>query len=288
MEQANPIVQSITSTWIEFVLLLWGDERLLALALPHLPVSTRSAVSQVNTRTLLHSGLSSNVQNLSSHYDRGYREEAAQSDLSCFFCLFLKWLYMGPHPPKSTKVIHFGVFFFLALPPIPVPLACLGFQQGAPEVRWLHASGCLLWALSAPSGLLHTVSAGHHGTETQRCSSVLVSSYSHNRAEILGVWATFSRLLRCPRLIKVMPSCLQIRYSCASASSARALVASSKTEKIKVRQKEGDLGIVWSGSPLKMKATINANLFNERLWVLLRCIHECMNSEYQHAYLGWR
>lgn len=44
------------------------------------------------------------------------------------------------------------------------------------------------------------------------------------------VWPTFSRLLRCPRLTKVMPSCLQVRYSCASASSVKALVASSKTK----------------------------------------------------------
>lgn len=155
---------------------------------------------------------------------------------------------MHPHPPKWFIL----ECFFLALPPIPVHLAC---QRGAPEVTWLHLSGRLLLALSSPSGLLHTVSAGHHGTETEGCSFVLVSGYSHNKAVILCVWSTFSRLLRCPRLIKVMPSCLQILYSCASASSVRALVASSKTEKIKVREKKKkDLGKVWSGSPLKMKA----------------------------------
>lgn len=65
--------------------------------------------------------------------------------------------------------------------------------------------------------------------------------HSHDRAVTVG-WSTFSRLLRCPRLISVMPSCLQMRYSCASASSVRALVASSKTEDIKVREGKKGMG----------------------------------------------
>lgn len=129
-----------------------------------------------------------------------------QSDVSCIF-FFFKWIHVGPRPPKW----FFLECFFLALPPIPAHLACLRFQWGAPEVTWLHLPVSLFLALSTPSGLLHTVSAGHHGTERERCSYVLVSRYSHNKAVMLCVWSTFSRLLRCPRLIKVMPSCLQIR-----------------------------------------------------------------------------
>lgn len=107
-----------------------------------------------------------------------------------------------------------------------------------------------------------------------------MSRNGHNNAVILGVRSTFSRLLRCPRLIKVMPSCLQIRYSCASASSVRALVASSKTEK-KIKVRKNGLGKVWSGSPLEMKpckyfqsSAVGVAVMHS--WMLESRVHTCI------------
>lgn len=233
------------------MLLLWSDERLLTL--PCLPVPTRSAVSQVNIRTLLHSGLSSNVQKPSSHYDRGYGEEAAQRDLGCLFFFFFKWIHMGPHPPKRFIL----ECFFLALPPIPVRLACLGFQRGAPEVRWLPPSGCLLLALSAPSGLLHTVSAGHHGTETQRCSLCPATATTKLWYCVFGLPS---------------PGCCGVpgwSRSCPAVYRfGRVAPRPPPSERwwphprLRTLKSKGDLGIVCSGSPLKMKATLSMQIYS--------------------------
>ena len=198
-----------------------------------LPVSTRMLqVSWILGHCCIQ-GWALMYKNLQAIMPAGIVRRAGQSLNSCIY-LFFKWVQI--HQRDWFWSVSF--FFFFVFWPCPQSqcLACLGFQRRASKVKWRHLSGCLLLAFSTPSVLLHTVLAGRCGTERERYRYKL--AYSHNKAAIVCFWSTFSRLLRCPRLIKVMPSCLQIRYSCASASSVRALVASSKTAKIKDRKRK--------------------------------------------------